>query len=343
MQYTTLGNTGLVVSRLAFGAMTFGSDPAMESVYKVDQQTAQAMVERALAAGINFFDTADGYAGGQSETMLGEILGKQRQEVVIATKVGFRTGEPITEAGLSRRHIFAACDASLKRLNTDYIDLYILHKEDPFTPLEETLSALNDLVRMGKVKYIGFSNWPAWKVAIAVQMQKGNGWAQFCSGQMNYSLVGRDVEHEVVPLMQYTGLGMTIWSPLAGGFLSGKYTRENLKDSDNRLAGFDLLPFDKEFGFTVVEKLRSVAQDHNASVAQVALAWLLSKPVVSSIIVGASKRHQLEENLKAIEIQLREIDLTALDEPTAPTPLYPNWFNANLIDPKHQAALQPVT
>lgn len=341
MQYTTLGNTGLVVSRLAFGAMTFGSDPAMESIYKVDRETAQAMVEQSLAAGINFFDTADGYAGGQSEIMLGEILGTQRQDMVIATKVGFRTGESITQAGLSRRHIFASCDRSLKRLNTDYIDLYILHKEDPFTPLEETLSTFNDLVRMGKVRYIGFSNWPAWKVAIALQLQKENGWAQFCSGQMNYSLVGRDVEHEVVPLMQYTGIGMTVWSPLAGGFLSGKYTRENLKDSDNRLAGFDLLPFDKEFGFTVVEKMCTVAQEHNASVAQIALAWLLSKSVVASIIIGASKLHQLEDNLKAVDIQLKEAEVTALDELTAPTPLYPNWFNTNLIDAKQKAALDP--
>lgn len=172
-------------------------------------------------------------------------------------------------------------------------------------------------------------------------MQTGNGWSQFCSGQMNYSLVGRDVEHEVVPLMHYTGLGMTIWSPLAGGFLSGKYTRQNLQDSDNRLAGFDLLPFDKDFGFTVVEKLRAVAQAHDASVAQIALAWLLAKPVVSSIIVGASKLQQLEDNLKAIEIQLKQTDIAALDDLTAPTPLYPNWFNANLIDAKHQSALQP--
>jgi len=199
------------------------------------------------------------------------------------------------------------------------------------------------------VRYIGFSNWPAWKVEIALQMQKGNGWAQFCSGKMNYSLVGHDVEHEVVPLMQYAGIGMTIWSPLAGGFLSGKYTPENLKDSDNRLSGFDLPPFDKELGFTVVEQMRAmaagrsetIAQHHNASVAQIAIAWLLSKPVVSSIIVGASKLHQLEDNLKAAEIKLSDAEVSALDELAAPTPLYPNWFNTNLIDAKHKAALGP--
>src|SRR5262249_41823384 len=206
------------------------------------------------------------------------------------------TGEAIREAGISGGHIVGWCEQSLKRLNTDYIDLYIVHKEDQFTPLEETLEALNDLVRTGKVRYLGYSNWSAWKAATALQIQKARGWAQFSSGQMYYSLVGRDVEHEIVPFMRYAGLGMTVWSPLAGGFLSGKYTRENLKDSENRLAGFDFLPFDKEAGFKVVEMMREIAGRHEASVAQLAIAWLLAKTVVSSVIVGASKPHQLEDN-----------------------------------------------
>jgi aryl-alcohol dehydrogenase-like predicted oxidoreductase len=340
MQYTRLGNTGLIVSRLSFGAMTFGSDPSVSAIYKVDQGNARAMVERALEADINFFDTADMYARGQSEVMLGEVLGERRQDVVIATKVGFRAGEPITHAGLTRRHILASCDQSLKRLNTDYIDLYIVHKEDQFTPLEETLEALNDLVRMGKVRYLGFSNWSAWKAATALQMQKARGWAQFSSGQMYYSMVGRDVEHEIVPFMRYAGLGMTVWSPLAGGFLSGKYTRENLKDSENRLAGFDFLPFDKEAGFKVVEKMREVAERHEASAAQIAIAWLLAKPVVSSVIVGASKPHQLEDNLKAVDVKLSGAEVAELDAITAPIPLYPNWFNANLADAQHKAVLE---
>lgn len=342
MQYTQLGNTGLVVSRLSFGAMTFGDHASMPSIYKVDQDNAKQMIGACLDAGINFFDTADAYANGQSEVILGQLLETRRADVVIATKVGFRTGEPITQAGLSRRHIFSSCDHSLKRLNTDYIDLYIVHKEDPFTPLEETLEALNDLVRMGKVRYLGFSNWSAWKTATAVQLQKSNGWSPFCNGQMNYSLVGRDVEHEIIPLMQYAGMGMTIWSPLAGGFLSGKYTRENLQDSDNRLSGFDLLPFNKEHGFQVVEKMREIAQAHEASVAQIALAWLLAKPVVSSIIVGASKLHQLEDNLKAIDVSLSSEELTLLDEITTPTPVYPNWFINNMADSKHKEALKPI-
>jgi aryl-alcohol dehydrogenase-like predicted oxidoreductase len=340
MRYTRLGNTGLIVSRLSFGAMTFGSYHSIPAIFKVDQENARTMVERALEAGVNFFDTADSYSGGQSEAILGEALGPRRQDMVIATKVGFRAGETLTQAGLSRRHIIASCEQSLRRLNTDYIDLYIVHKEDPFTPLEETLEALNDLVRTGKVRYLGFSNWSAWKAATALQMQKERGWARFSSGQMYYSLVGRDVEDEIVPFMRYAGLGMTVWSPLAGGFLSGKYTRENLKDSENRLAGFDFLPFDKEAGFKVVEKMREIAGRHEASVAQTAIAWLLAKTVVSSVIVGASKPHQLEDNLKAADVKLSDAEVAELDAITAPTPHYPNWFNANLVDAKQKAAIE---
>jgi aryl-alcohol dehydrogenase-like predicted oxidoreductase len=316
--------------------MTFGSDPSQPAIYKVNQETAKAMIAKALDAGVTFFDTADLYAGGQSEVMLGELLGKRRLDVVIASKVGFRAGKAITQAGLSRRHILASCDASLTRLNTNYLDLYIVHKEDPYAPLDETLETLNDLVRAGKVRYIGYSNWSAWRAATALQMQKERGWAQFTSGQMYYSLVGRDVEHEIVPFMRAAGLSLTVWSPLAGGFLSGKYTRENLSQSDNRISGFDFLPFDKALGFQVVEKVRTIAGNHNASVAQVALAWLLSKPVVGSIIIGASKLSQLEDNLGAIDVTLSEDEIAALEQMTAPLMLYPNWFNANMLDPIHK-------
>ncbi|PSL28233.1 aldo/keto reductase [Chitinophaga ginsengisoli] len=339
MKYSKLGNTGLVVSRLSFGAMTFGNDPSITAVYKVTQEDAQTMVDKALDAGINFFDTADGYSAGQSEVMLGKALAKRRQDVVIATKVGFRTGEPVTQAGLSRRHILYSCEQSLKRLNTDYIDLYIVHKEDPYTPLEETLETLDMLVRAGKVRYIGFSNWTVWKAAIAYQMQKERGWATFCNGQMYYSLLGRDVEYDIVPFMQHAGIGMTIWSPLAGGFLSGKYTREGAKDQDNRLSGFDILPFDKEKGYDVVDVLKEIAATHNASPAQVALSWLLSKPVVSSILVGASKLHQLENNLKAVEMELNDTEIKTLDDLTQPGISYPHWFVQNLADPKHKEIL----
>lgn len=337
MKYTRLGQTGLIVSKLSFGAMTFGNHPSLPTIYKVDQENAQLMIDRCIEAGINFFDTADGYANGQSEVMLGKLLQHRRQDVILATKVGFRTGEAITQAGLSKKHILDSCNRSLQRLNTDCIDLYIVHKEDPFTPLEETLDALDHLVRSGKVRYLGFSNWSAWKAATALQFQKSNHLAQFCSGQMNYSLLGRDVEQDVIPFMEYSGLSMTVWSPLASGFLSGKYTRESIQDPNNRFSGFDLLPFDKEFGFTVVDQIREIASNYDASVAQIALAWLLSKSVVASLIIGASKIHQLEDNLKAAEIELSETDLATLNEMTKPQPIYPHWFNQNLVDAKHNS------
>jgi aryl-alcohol dehydrogenase-like predicted oxidoreductase len=339
MKYATLGNTGLIVSRLSFGAMTFGSDPSVRAVYKVSDADAMKMVDRALGAGINFYDTADGYSGGQSEEMLGRALGGRRKDVVIATKVGFRTGEPVTQAGLSRRHILYSCEASLRRLNTDHIDLYIFHKEDPYTPLEESLEAMDQLVRAGKVRYAGFSNWPAWRAAAAWQMQRDRGWAVFSSGQMNYSLVGRDAEQDIIPFMEYAKVSMTVWGPLAGGFLSGKYTRENLTDKDNRLSGFDLLPFDKEFGFSVVEVMKGIAAAHKASVAQVALAWLLTKPAVASIILGASKIHQLEDNLGAVELQLHDDEIRQLDEMTRPRAMYPHWFNQQMADKQHKDLL----
>ena len=272
--------------------------------------------------------------------MLGQLLAPRRQELVIATKVGFRSGAPLIRAGLSRQHILAACDASLKRLGTDYIDLYQVHKDDAVTPLEETLEALNDLVRAGKVRYLGFSNWPAWKAAAALQLQQARGWARFASGQMHYSLLNRDVEHDVVPCMRHFGLNMMVWSPLAGGVLSGKYTRENMRDSDNRHSAFDIVPFDHEFGFSLVEQMKSIAAKHDASVAGVALAWLLAKPQVGSIIVGASKPHQLQSNLAAAKLRLDADDLAQLDRLTAPRALYPHWYNAQTGDRKQTEALQ---
>jgi aryl-alcohol dehydrogenase-like predicted oxidoreductase len=340
VQYSKLGNSGLIVSRLAFGAMTFGVGTGpFAAVSKVDETNSATMVGMSLDAGINFFDTANGYSNGQSEMMLGKHLGARRKDVVVATKVGFRTGPALGDAGLSRSHIFSACDASLRRLGTDYIDLYIVHREDRFTPIEETVVALDSLVRAGKVRYLGYSNWSAWKAATALQLQKANGLAQFTSGQMHYALTGRDVEHEVVPFMQYAALGMTVWSPLAGGFLSGKYTRENLKDPENRLSGFDLLPFDKEMGFKLVDRLRAIGTAKNGTVAQVALAWLLAKPVVSSIIVGASKIQQLQDNLGAFNVSLSADEIAELDSMTAPAAQYPGWFSERTLDVVHTKAL----
>jgi len=339
MQFQRLGNTGLVVSRLAFGNMTFGSDPRFPAVAKVDLETARAMVHRSFDAGINFFDTADGYSGGEAEKYLGEFLGDKRKEVVVATKVGFRSGESITQAGLSRRHILEGCDSSLKKLNTDWIDLYIVHKIDAYTPIEETLETLHDLVRSGKVRYIGFSNWPTWMAALALAIQRERGWAQFTSGQMYYSLIGRDIEHEFVSFLRATGTGLTVWSPLAGGFLSGKYTSDNLQAKENRLSGVNFLPIDKDAGFRVVEEMRQIAKSHGATVAQIALSWLLSKAYVTSVIVGASKTAQLEDNLKAVEVRLRGAELAKLNELTAPPAQYPNWFTELTTDQNHKQAL----
>src|SRR5690348_12980993 len=331
MQYALLGNTGLTVSRLAFGAMTFtAGNKDLGAIYKVGAGLAGELVGRALEAGINFFDTADGYAGGESEVMLGAALKPHRDRVVIATKVGFRTGTALTRAGLSRRHILWSVDQSLKRLGTDWIDVYIAHREDPYTPIEETLAALDSVVRAGKVRYLGFSNWSAWKAAAALEIQKANGLAPFTHGQMYYSLVGRDVERDVIPMMKRYGLGLTVWSPLASGFLSGKYTRQTLSDPNNRLSGFDILPFDKEQGFALVERMRGIAAAHDASVAQVALAWLLSRPAVSSVIIGSTKLSQLEDNLKAVAVTLTAAEIAELDAATRLAPVYPNFFTENI-------------
>jgi aryl-alcohol dehydrogenase-like predicted oxidoreductase len=344
MQYTMLGNTGLIVSRLAFGAMTFTSgNRALGAIYKTDASTATTLVGRALDAGVNFFDTADGYAGGQSEEILGEALKSRRSEVVLATKVGFRTGEPLIRAGLTRRHIHWSIDQSLKRLQTDWIDVYVVHREDRHTPLEETLAALDAVVRSGKVRYLAFSNWSAWKVAAAMELQRAHGWASFSHGQMYYSLLGRDVERDVIPMMQRYGLGLTVWSPLAAGFLSGKYTRDNLSDPEHRYSGFDLLPFDKEFGFRLVDRIRAIAGRYQASVAQTALAWLLAKQAVSSVILGASRLSQLDDNLGAASLRLSAADVAELDAGTEPVAVYPNWFVDRLADtPVEQALAQRV-
>jgi aryl-alcohol dehydrogenase-like predicted oxidoreductase len=340
VRYTQLGNSGLIVSRLAFGAMTFtAGNRDIGSIYKVGASLAEELVARALDAGVNFFDTADAYAGGEAETLLGAALKPHRERVVLATKVGFRSGPTLTQSGLSRRHILWSVDQSLRRLGTDWIDVYIAHREDPFTPLEETLTALDAVVRAGKVRYLGFSNWSAWKAATALELQRAAGLAPFCHGQMHYSLLSRDVERDVIPMMHRNGLGLTVWSPLASGFLSGKYTRATLAAPDNRYSGFDILPFDKEHGFRLVERLRTIALAQEVSVAQVAIAWLLSRPAVSSVLLGASKLSQLQDNLGANDLVLQDSDLEALEVATMPAPVYPNWFIDRLADEQVLQAL----
>jgi aryl-alcohol dehydrogenase-like predicted oxidoreductase len=333
MQYNTLGKTGLVVSRMALGAMTFGSgEGALGSIFKVDQALADRFAGTALDAGINFFNTADAYAGGESERMLGKALGARRKDVVITTKVGFRTGDALVHQGLSRHHVLNGLEGSLARLGTDYIDVYIAHRWDPLTPLEETLEALDSAVRAGKVRYIGFSNWPAWAAAKAVGLQTASGWTQFRAAELYYSLVGRDVEHELVPLLEDAGIGMLAWSPLAGGFLTGRYTRANPQGDGGRLSAFDIIPYDRERGYQTVDALAEIGRAHGASIAAIALAWLLTRRSVASVLIGASKMSQLEDNLRAVDIQLSAEELQRMDSLTEPAPIYPNWFNRKIRD-----------
>jgi aryl-alcohol dehydrogenase-like predicted oxidoreductase len=341
MQYATFGRTGLVVSRLSFGAMTFGRGQMVPGVVNdIDQGEADRMVARCLDAGINFFDTADAYRAGESEVMLGRALGGARRlESVIATKAGFRSGEPLLAAGLSRRRLIEACEASLKRLATDYVDLYFLHIPDVLTPVEETLRALEDLTRQGKIRYAGVSNFHAWRTARMLGVQERLGWAPLAGAQLYYSLVGRDLEHEWVPFAEAAGLGLTVWSPLAGGFLTGKYTRDNPAPENTRRHTFRIPPVDEEAGYPVVEALQEIARAHDASPSQVALAWVLAKPFVASAIVGASRFEQLESNLAAVEVRLSEEELARLDALTEPKPLYPGWMQPLGLDAKVAEAL----
>ncbi|WP_375396913.1 aldo/keto reductase [uncultured Sphingomonas sp.] len=330
MLYAKLGQTGLIVSRLSLGTMTFAQDKT-SAVAKTGPADAERIVGRAIDAGINFFDTADVYSGGESETMLGQAIRARRDEVVLATKAGWRTGPALNQSGLSAQHLHWSIKQSLKRLGTDYVDVYIAHRDDANTPLEETLQALDTIVRHGKARYIGFSNWSAWKVAAALELQRANGWAPFTHGQMMYSLLGRDIEPEVVPMMRRYGLGLTAWSPLASGFLSGKYARGAAGGAEDRLADLQQAQFNVEAGFALVDQLRPITATHGASVAQVAIAWLLARDVVSSVILGASKLEQLEENLGAADLALSADELAVLDAATAPKHGYPATV-VNVLD-----------
>lgn len=335
MQYTRLGSSGLTVSRLAFGASTFTSgDQTLPGFYKAGPETAAALVGQAIDGGITYFDTADVYANGQSEELLGAALRPHRQNVVLSTKVGnFGARHPdVPRWDLSRRHILWSIDGSLKRLGTDWVDCYIVHRVDPDTPLEETLAALDEVLRAGKARSIGYSNWPAWLAAAAIGLQRANGWAQFSHGQMYYSLLGRDVERDTLAMMRHFGLGMSVWSPLAYGFLAGGYTAEDMAKGDNRFARTDWLRFDRDQAFALLPLLRAMAESKSCSMAQLAIAWLLARDGVSTVLLGATKPHQLADNLGAAEIALTQDELARLDAATAFAPHYPssNWVEAML-------------
>jgi aryl-alcohol dehydrogenase-like predicted oxidoreductase len=334
MNYKTLGSTGLRVSELCLGTMTFGEN--FFNIAVVDQANANEMVARALAAGINFFDTADVYSYGQSETVLGQSFKDsqvQRDRIIVATKVRSAMSEAATTGtgdvnnlGLSRQHIFSSVEGSLRRLQTDYIDLYQVHGWDVLTPIEETLRALDDLVRQGKVRYIGCSNWSARQLMKALCLSESHHWSGFVSLQAYYSLVGRDLEHELLPLCLEENVGVLPWSPLSGGFLSGKYRRDNPTPEGARRTGFQFPPIDEERGFDAVEALERVAKEKNVTVARVALAWLLAQPGITSVIIGANKMTQLEDNLKAAALELSAEEIETLSATTKPPQLYPQWM-----------------
>jgi aryl-alcohol dehydrogenase-like predicted oxidoreductase len=334
MNYRLLGRTGLKVSELCLGTMTFGEN--FFGIAVVDQASANTMVARALEAGINFFDTADVYSYGQSEDALGTALKEStvgRDKVIIATKVRSAMSEAATagtgdvnNVGLSRKHIFSSVEDSLRRLQTDYIDLYQVHGWDKLTPIEETLRALDDLVRQGKVRYLGCSNWSARHLMKALCISRAHDWASFVSLQAYYSLVGRDLEHELLPLCREEDIGVLPWSPLSGGFLSGKYTRENPSPEGARRSGFQFPPIDAARAFDAVEALARIAKEKGTTVAQIALGWLLKQPGVTSIIIGANKMPQLEDNLKAANLQLSAEEIAVLNATTAPALQYPQWM-----------------
>ena len=327
MRYNNLGNTGLFVSELCLGTMTFGGKGMWTSVADVDQEGATALVKSALDAGVNFIDTANVYSEGLSEQMTGRALadlGVRRSDVVVATKALGPMGEGVNDRGASRFHLLHQIDASLERLGLDHVDLYQIHGWDPETPIEQTLRALDQIVSSGRARDVGVSNWAAWQIMKALGISERLCLEKFVSVQAYYSLAGRDIEREIVPLLRSEGLGLMVWSPLAGGFLSGKYTREG--EAEGRRAGFDFPPVDKDRAYEVIEVMREVAQQRGCTVAQVALGWLLARPAVSTVIVGAKRPEQLRDNLGAVDIDLPEEDIGRLDSASSPKPEYPGWM-----------------
>src|SRR5262245_16954260 len=327
MKFRQLADTGVFVSELCLGAMTFGGrGQQWQVIGGLDQSEVDAIVHRAMDDGINFIDTANVYAAGESETLLGGALGPRRRDVVLATKVRGRMGKGVNQVGLSRLHIMEAVEGSLKRLGTDYIDLYQIHRFDPLTNLEDTLRALDDLVHAGKVRYIGCSNLAAWQLMKALAISREQHLERFRCTQSYYSLAGRELEREMIPLLKDQGLGLLVWSPLAGGFLSGKFTRQG-GDETARRATFDFPPVNKQKGFDILDVLTEVSRRHGVTVPQVALAWILAQDSVTSVIIGARKLSQLEDNLKSVDLTLSTDDLKALDDVSRLTPEYPEWMN----------------
>jgi aryl-alcohol dehydrogenase-like predicted oxidoreductase len=324
MRYSKLGNTGLIVSKVGLGTMQFGGKMNMGNL---GQEDTTRMVKVALEKGINFIDTADVYSLGESEILVGNALKGVRDEIVLATKVRLPMSENFNRSGATRVNIMREVEGSLRRLQTDYIDLYQVHGWDSNTPLEETLRTLDDLVRQGKVRYIGLSNFMSWQAATSVMLQERLGLEKYVTAQMYYSLVGRGLEHEFQSFAEYHKIGILVWSPLAGGFLTGKYSRANPAPAGTRFAeAGSFVPFDKEMGYRVVEALKEVAGKHDVSAARVALSWVLRRPAVSSVIVAARNAEQLKDNIGAVDLQLSDDEVQLLDAASDPGVPYPKWM-----------------
>ncbi len=334
MKYNQLGRTGLYVSEICLGAMTFGgnADAGMwKAIGALEQPIVDDIVGRALASGVNFFDTADVYSFGESERRLGQAfrnLDVARKDVVIATKVFGSMGPGPNDRGASRGHIMDSVRGSLDRLQTDHIDLYQIHGNDSVTPIEETLRALDDLTREGLVRYVGVSNWAAWKIAKALGLSERRGYARFETLQAYYSIAGRDLERELIPMLTEEKLGLMVWSPLAGGLLSGKFGPGSATPNDARRASFDFPPVDKDRAWACVAAMREIGDAHGVSVARVALAWLLAKPAVMSVIIGAKTVEQLDDNLAAADLTLTTDEISRLDAASALPAEYPGWMFA---------------
>jgi aryl-alcohol dehydrogenase-like predicted oxidoreductase len=330
MQYKELGNTGIFVSRLCLGTMTFGdlNWPNGDVLGGLNQEQVDTLVGRSIDAGINFFDTADVYSQGNSETMLGKALSNNRKDVIISTKVAGRVGSGVNQLGASRVHLLRQVEASLERLNTDYIDLYQIHHFDDVTPLEETLRTLNDLVRSGKVRHIGCSNFAAWQMMKALGISAREQIEKFVTLQAYYSVAGRDLEQEIIPFLDDQKLGLLVWGPLAGGFLSGKYRRGEQKEGKTRRDVIDFPPIDVERGYDIVDVLNRIADRRDrVSTAQVALSWLLHQDCVTSVIVGVKSEQQLKDNLASIEVNLTSEELAEIDAVSKPPQIYPAWMS----------------
>ncbi|GET22274.1 aldo/keto reductase [Prolixibacter denitrificans] len=328
MKYNLLGNTGLKVSELCLGTMTFGGRGMWTAIGTLPQDQVNSLVKQAVDGGINFIDTANVYSEGLSEQMTGQAirdLGLNRSDLVVATKVRGKMGEGPNDSGLSRKHILQQADESLQRLNMDYIDLYQIHGFDALTPLEETLDALDSLVKAGKVRHIGCSNLAAWQIMKALGISAREHLSKFVSLQAYYTIAGRDLERELVPLLLDQKLGLMVWSPLAGGLLSGKYGRD-VESGEGRRASFDFPPVNKDKAFDIIDVMREIAAAKDVTVAQIALAWLLHQPAVTTVIVGANKPQQLADNLASVNVQLSDDELAQLDEVSQLAPEYPGWM-----------------